>query len=95
MLKLPPHLLNCVNGAKALFLSTLEFRPSTKVPRSTIISVLRATIAASTREVGVQKNVTAKRLPHFEYKVCFNYTIPCAIIAFATFKKPATFAPFT
>jgi hypothetical protein len=25
----------------------------------------------------------------------FVYTIPCAIIALATFKKPAMFAPFT
>ena len=28
---------------------------------------------------------------------CFflNYTMPCAIIALATLRKPATFAPFT
>lgn len=24
-----------------------------------------------------------------------SYTTPCAIMAFATFRKPATFAPFT
>jgi len=26
---------------------------------------------------------------------CFDHTIPCAIIALATFMKPATLAPFT
>ncbi len=33
--------------------------------------------------------------PHPYYILRVYYTIPCAIIALATFMKPATFAPFT
>ena len=32
---------------------------------------------------------------YFGIPVLSSYTIPCAIIAFATFRNPATFAPLT
>jgi hypothetical protein len=31
----------------------------------------------------------------FDVLVGVDYTIPCAIMAYATFMKPATFAPLT
>ncbi len=55
--------------------------------------------------VGVCANVgcfevitNAKGLNFQAFCICnkyVSYTIPCAIIARATFRKPATFAPFT
>ncbi len=34
-------------------------------------------------------------LPFWEFIETVCYTTPCAIIAFATFRNPATLAPFT
>ena len=70
------------------------FRNKTRAIEDINISIALADFRVNPLSVQCKLNdIAASAVPLFGFNA--DYTMPCAIMAFATLRKPATFAPVT